>query len=94
VTRGAWLLWTSFLGVCAILAAFWLSSCGGQLPAPKRAQAVSCLDLANAALAEAHSCDEARAALAKALENTPACAALFGLHLSMEDDAGVVRCDD
>jgi len=94
VKRGAWLLWASFSGVVAIVVAFWIAGCGGQLPAPKRAQAVSCLDLANAALAEAHSCDEARAALSKAIENAPACAALFGLHLSMEDDAGVVRCDD
>lgn len=68
--------------------------CGSQLPPARRAQAVSCLDLANAALTEAQSCEQARAALARAIGDAPQCAAIFGLHVNMESDAGVVRCDD
>lgn len=96
MSRGDKLLWTGFAIVCAGVIALILTSCGGALPPAKRAQAVSCLDIANAALQEAHSCEEARAALAKALQNAPQCMAIFGLHVNMEnvDGGEVVRCDD
>ena len=84
-----------FAGAVMFVAIILLTGgCGSALPAAKRAQAVSCLDLANAALTEAQSCEQARAALAKAVGEAPQCAAIFGLHINMEDDAGVVRCDD
>lgn len=94
MSRADKLLWGSFAGIVVMALAFWLASCGGAIPEPQRAQAKSCLELANEALETAQSCDEARAAIAKAVEKAPTCAALFGLHLSLGGDAGAIRCDD
>ena len=94
--RGEATLWFGFGGVVALAGIFWLTSCGGAIPPAKRAQAVSCLDIANAALQEAHSCDQARTLLAQALTGAPQCMAIFGLHVNLEavDGGDVVRCDD
>jgi hypothetical protein len=94
VNRSAKLLWGAFAGTCVLVFFVWLSACGGAIPEPKRAQAKSCIELANEALGEAYSCEQARAAVARVVENAPSCAALFGLHLNLDGDAGVVRCDD
>lgn len=95
MSRNDKLLWVGFGVVCAGVIALCLTSCSAVPPA-KRAQAVSCLDIANAALQDVHTCDEARAAIAKALENAPQCLSIFGLHVNMEnvDGGEVVRCDD
>ena len=94
MSRGDKLLWCSFAGIVVMALGFWLASCGGVIPEPQRAQAKSCLELANEALETATTCDEARVAIAKAVEKAPTCAALFGLHLNLDGDAGVIRCDD
>lgn len=88
------LLWASFGVLMAAGLLFWLTSCGGALPPAKRAEVVSCLDLANAALEQATTCEEARVALAKALRNAPMCVQLFGAQINMSGDGGApVPCE-
>lgn len=87
-------LWTAFFVVWIGIIVLCLTSCGNGLSQAQRVQAVSCLDIANAALQEARSCEQARASLAKALDNTPQCAAIFGLHLNLVADGGTLPCDD
>lgn len=95
MTREAKILWVAFAILSVAFVAVALTSCGGSVPPAKRIQAVSCLDLANAALGEAQSCEQARAALARAVGDAPQCAAIFGLHLALEEDGGPpIRCDD
>ena len=89
------LLWGSFLGVVIVIIVCWIVGCGGSVPAPKRVQALSCLDLANAALENAQTCEEARAALAKAIKDAPACMQLFGVQIRVENDAGAMAsCEE
>lgn len=94
MTREAKVLWAAFAILMAAFIALVLSSCGSSLPPAKRAEVLSCLDLANAALENATTCEEARVALAKAIEKAPACVQLFGAQINLESDAGLMLpCD-
>lgn len=90
MTREAKVLWVAFAILCAAFILLVLASCGGSLPPAKRAEALSCLDLANAALDKVTTCEEASEALAKAIKDAPACLRLFGAQIRLENDAGVM----
>ena len=86
------------LGLLGIILAgvlFLAYGCGNAVPPPRRAEVLSCLDLANAALENVETCEQARVALAKAIKDAPQCLQLFGAQIRVENDAGAaVPCED
>ncbi len=94
MTREAKILWVAFAVLCGAFVLLVLSSCGNSVPEPKRVEVLSCLEIANAALEKATSCEEARAVVDRIVKQAPMCLRLFGAQVNMASDAGtMVPCE-